>query len=82
MNGVGFDEWFATFLEEKELTNVVIEFENNSGWNYTPIEVIQEYLSFCSEEVQNKIKTELVKADFCNMNILKCLEHIAKGIGV
>ncbi|MBA7515042.1 hypothetical protein ES705_07080 [subsurface metagenome] len=81
MRGEGFNEWFQTFLEEKELSDVVFEFENNAGWNYIPIEVIQEYLSFCNEEVQNKIKIDLVKTDFCNMNILKYLEYIAKGIG-
>ena len=34
-----------------------------------------------NEEIQNKKMIELVKADFCSMNILKFLEHIAKGIG-
>jgi len=37
---------------------------------FQTFEVIQESLSFFNEEVQYKIKTDLVKADFCNMNIL------------
>jgi len=29
VNKVGFGEWLQTFIEEKELTNIVFEFENN-----------------------------------------------------
>lgn len=46
-----FNDWFNTFLEEKGLLSLVIEFENENGFNYFPIEVIPEYLMFCSEEI-------------------------------
>ena len=75
-----FNDWFATFLEEKGLSDIVIEFETDNTWNYFPIEVIQEYLSSCPQEIQEKVKTKLVQLDFCNMNVSHFLEHIAKGI--
>lgn len=78
---MNFNEWFATFLEEKGLLNLVIEVENEHGWNYVPIEVLQEYLQFCNEEVQERVKTKLVQLDFCNMSVSHFLEYIAKGMG-
>jgi hypothetical protein len=78
---MSFNEWFQTFIEEKELTDVVFEFETKSGRNYFPIGVIRDYLSSCDKEIQDKVKTGLVKAEFCNMNVLKYLEYIAKAIG-
>jgi hypothetical protein len=59
----------------------VFEFETRSGYNYFPIGIIQEYLSSCDRQIQNKVKNGLVNAEFCNMNILKYLEYIAKAIG-
>ena len=75
-----FDEWFSIFIEEKGLSNLVIEFEDKNGWNYFPIEVIQEYLSMCPADIQEKVKSKIVKLDFCNMNVSNFLEYIAKGI--
>ena len=75
-----FNDWFATFLEEKGLSDIVIEFEDKNGFNYFPIGVIREYLASCPREIQQKVKTKLVQLDFCNLNVSHFLEHLAKGI--
>ena len=82
MEELNFNEWFKVFLEEKGLSETVIEFDDSEDrtWVQMPIEVIQEYLSFCSEEVQEKFEFKVVELDFCNMNIATFLEFIAKGI--
>ena len=58
-----FNKWFTTFIEEKGLSNLVIEFENQFGWNNFLIEEIQEYLMFCTEEVQEKVRKKLIQVD-------------------
>ena len=67
-------------LDEKGLSNLVTEFKNQFGWNYIPVQVIQEYLSCCTTEVQEKVRNKLVHIDFCNMSVSHFLEYIAKGI--
>lgn len=42
---MNFNEWFSVFLEEKGLSDIVIEFEDKNGFNYFPIGVIREYLA-------------------------------------
>jgi len=82
MGDLEFNEWFSIFLDEKGLSDTMIEFDDtqNHTWVQMPIQVIQEYLSFCGEEVQQKFKSKVVELDFCNMNIATFLEFIAKGI--
>ena len=75
-----FDIWFSTFLEEKALSELVLEFENDRQWNYFPIQVLQEYLNSSSTEFQDKIKTKLVQLDFYNQDIRNFLEYIANFI--
>ncbi|KKL13024.1 hypothetical protein LCGC14_2529900 [marine sediment metagenome] len=81
MEELNFNEWFTLFLKEKGLSDIVIEFEDKYAWHHMPIQVVREYLSFCNEEVQLKIKSKLVELDFCNISISNFLEYIARGIG-
>ena len=75
-----FSNWFTVFLEEKGLSNLVIEFENKQGWNYFPVQVIAEFLSSCPQEIQEQIRANLTVLDFCSVDITHFLEHVAKGI--
>ncbi len=75
-----FNSWLNTFISEKGISELVLEFEDDRQWNYFPIQVLQEYLNLCSEEIQNKVKTKLVKLDFYNQNVKDFFEYIAKWI--
>ena len=75
-----FDLWLSTFLEEKALSGLVLEFEDNDQYNYFPIQVLQEYLSNSNKEIQNKVRTKLVQLDFYNQDIKDFLEYVARGI--
>ena len=75
-----FSNWFTVFLEEKGLSNLVIEFENEQGWNYFPVQVIAEFLSSCPQDIQEQVRTNLAVLDFCSVDITHFLEHVAKGI--
>ncbi|GAJ19303.1 unnamed protein product, partial [marine sediment metagenome] len=44
------------------------------------VEDIADFLSFCSEEIQQKAKCQLLMLDSRNGNIYQFLEYIAKGI--
>ena len=82
MGDLEFNEWFKVFLDEKGLSETVIEFDDHQQktYVYMPIQVIQEYLAICSKELQQKFKSKIVELDFCNMNIATFLEFIARGI--
>lgn len=82
MGDLGFNEWFTIFLDEKGLSDIVVEFDDpeNKTWVYMPIRVIQEHLTICNPEIQAKFKSKVVELDFCNMNIANFLEFIARGI--
>ena len=73
-----FDLWLSTFLEEKGLDELVLEFEDDKQWNYFPINVLKEYLSMSGKNIQNKIKTKLVQLDFYNQNIKDFLEYTVR----
>jgi hypothetical protein len=75
-----FETWFTTFIEEKGLSDITLEFEEKKSWNYLPISVLKEFLFSCNNEIQQKIKNKLVELDFCNMSIAHFLEHVAKGM--
>jgi len=75
-----FSNWFAVFLEEKGLSNLVIEFENEQGWNYFPVQVIAEFLSSRPQEIQEEVRAKSTVLDFYNGEISHFLEHVAKGI--
>ena len=75
-----FDEWFSRFLEEKELTDKVFEFNTDKGWNYIPIGVIQEYISQYDPTVKKAVRDKLALIDFHNGNICHFLEYIVSYI--
>ena len=82
MGDLEFNEWFKVFLDEKGLSDTTIEFDDtqNHTFVYMPIQIIQEYLSFCGKEIQQKFKSKIVELDFCNMNLATFFEYIARGI--
>jgi len=82
MGDLEFNEWFKVFLDEKGLSDSIIEFDDaqNRTWVYMPIQIIQQHLSICSPKTQAKFKSKIIELDFCNMNIATFLEFIARGI--
>ncbi len=77
-----FDEWFTTFLEEKEIDlEDTIEFDDHNGFNIMPIGVIKEFLEGQITSIKERVKDTIVKIDFYNGDVMDFLKHIAKGIG-
>jgi hypothetical protein len=64
-----FNEWFQTFIKEKGLTDVVFEFETKSKHNSFPIKSIQNYLSSCDKEIQDKVRTGFIAHIFQPFNL-------------
>jgi len=71
MGDLGFNEWFKVFLDEKGLSETVIEFDdpNKRAWVFMPIKIIQDFLAICSPQTQAKFKAKVIKLDFCNMEL-------------
>ena len=76
-----FEEWFRTFIEEKDLEVVQWSFDKK-GYidihmdNYDMVETIIEK---CTDEEQAKIKEIIVMLDLHNGDINHFLHHLAEG---
>jgi len=75
-----FSGWFLEFLEGKGFSTLVVQLEDEKGRNYFHVEDIADFLSFCSEEIQQKAKRQLLELDSRNGNVYQFLECIARGI--
>lgn len=72
--------WQKSFQEGYYLKHdFVVEYEDGKKY-YFHVEDIAEFLSFCSEEIQQKVKRQLLTLDSQNGSIYQFLESIAKGI--
>ena len=58
----------------------MLEIENDQGRNFIHVEDIAEFLSYCSKEIQQKVKLELLRLDHQYTSIYNFLKSIAKGI--
>ena len=79
-----FREWFDTFVEEKGLDQQykVWNLESPNGtWNHIDSEVVIEFIqNVTDEQLQNDIKTNIVKIDFYNGDVFHFFEYIAQGL--
>jgi hypothetical protein len=76
-----FEEWFRTFIDEKNLDVVEWTFQKD-GYidihldNYDAVEIICEKMNPADQE---KVKRTIVQLDFLNGDINHFLHHIMKG---
>ena len=74
-------KYLNTLISEKNInTETIFEVEGESGTNFIPLAVVIEYISTMPESMQLKVRTQLVKIDFHNGNVLNFFEYIAKYI--
>tara|TARA_R110002153_G_scaffold71682_3_gene187822 strand:+ start:1413 stop:1646 length:234 start_codon:yes stop_codon:yes gene_type:complete len=74
-------KYLNTLISEKNInTETIFEVEGESGTNFIPLAVVIEYISTMPESMQDKVRTQLVKIDFHNGNVLNFFEYIAKYI--
>ena len=80
---MSFNKWIDTLIEEKGInTEQIIEIEGDWGSNMIPVGVVIEHMKITTPEEQSKIKSMLVKIDFCNGDILDLIKHLAKAIAI
>ena len=80
-------EYLLTFIEEKGLsldhTFEVAGPENSLyGTNYIPLASIVEFIDQLNKDIQNKIKSTIVKIDFHNGDVMDYFKFLAKGMAI
>ena len=76
-----FNQWFTTFLDEKELPVASWEIVDSTGnTNFIDSEIVIEHIKIASENEQSQIKDILVQIDFKNGDINHFLKHLATGL--
>lgn len=76
-----FNQWFTTFLNEKELPVASWEIVDSTGDTHIiDSEVVIEHIKIASENEQSQIKDILVQIDFRNGDINHFFHHLATGL--
>lgn len=78
---MNFEKWIDTFIEEKNLdTNSTIEFDDENGFHIVELEVVIEFIKNIDSKIQEQIKTNFVKIDFANGDVMHFFDFLAKGM--
>lgn len=78
-----FTKWLETLITEKGLDREQrVEVEGPSGMNSIPLGSIEAAINSASASEQAKIKTTLVKIDFCNGDVMHFFKHLAQAIAI
>jgi len=72
--------YLTVFLEEKGISDHIFEFPSNGAYHIIEMPMLVEFISNLPEDVQEQIKTIIVKIDFMNENVLDFFEYVAKGM--
>jgi len=74
--------YLNTLLNEKGLDlETTIEVEGQEwGTNFIPLQAVVDFLSECDDSTQEKAKSNLIKIDFHNGDIMHFFTYIAKFI--
>ena len=77
----GFNEWFDTFLSERELPSRQWEITDAEGaWHLISSEVVIEAIHGASAHEQKAIKAMIIRIDFVAGDILGYFKHLAKAL--
>jgi len=74
--------YFERLIEEKGISEQMLEVEGYSGTNMIPIEVLIDYILIAPAHEQEAIKNTLIKIDFLNGDIVDYFKHLAKAIAL
>jgi len=76
-----FNEWFETFLEEKNLPYLEWEIMDTNGEiNFIDSDCVIDAIISCSINEKKAIKDTIVKIDFSNGDVNDFFKHLAKGL--
>lgn len=76
-----FNDWFETFLEEKNLGFRMFEIEDDHGYiHLIDSDLVIENIKHAPDQEKEKIKIVLVKIDFYNGNVHHFFKHLAKAL--
>jgi len=74
--------FLETLIEEKNLSDTMIEVEGESGVNMIMIETLIEEILTAPLSEQKQIRKVLIKMDFNNDDVLHFFNHLAKTIAI
>lgn len=74
-----FEDWFRTFIEEKDLPEVMFEITYKGYTHFIDNYEVVEVIVKLEKRTQAKIKDQLVKIDLFNGDVNNFLEYVAKG---
>lgn len=76
-----FNKWLDTFIDEKGIDrDTPIEVEGPSGTNYMTVQNVLDMMKIAPANEQSAIKTNIIRLDFRNANVLDYIKHLAKAI--
>ena len=76
-----FNKWFDTFVEEKGIdTGFTFEFDEAGMFHMVETAVVIDWVKKLDPETKAKIKSNFVKIDFMNGDVMHFMEFIAKGM--
>ena len=74
--------FLETLIEEKNLSDTMIEVEGASGVNMIMIETLIEEILTAPLSEQKQIRKVLIEIDFNNGDVLHFFNHLAKTIAI
>ena len=73
--------YLNTWLTAKGIAlDTMCEVDGDSGINFIPLEIIVDFMCKMSADTQAKAKTNLVKIDFHNGDVMHFFDYVAKVI--
>lgn len=77
----GFNQWFETFLEEKNLPYESWDLMSENGTlNIIDTDVVIDHIKIAPDLEQKQIKEMLIKIDFANGDINHFFNHLAGAL--
>ncbi|MCM3773992.1 hypothetical protein ACTHPB_27760 [Priestia megaterium] len=74
-----FKKWLQTLVEEKGLSYECFTVKHEEFIHFIEMDYLIDFLSGLDKEMQDTIKTTLVKIDFMNGDVMHFLDHCATG---
>jgi len=76
---MNFKKWLQTLVEEKGLAYECFTVEHEEFTHFIEMDYLIDFLAGLDGELQEKVRTTLVKIDFMNGDVMHFLNHCANG---
>lgn len=77
-----FNKWLDLLISEKNIKDVSVEVEGESGLNVIPMTILAERIKSAPASEQEQIKNTLIKIDFHNGDVMNFFNHLAQAIAI